>query len=72
MILHFVVLSLSFGTAELSSLTGQGQAQVHAHARTHTHAHAHPLLIRIFIFSPSVRHVDQTTEQPEACASLWK
>lgn len=70
MILHFAELSLSFGTAALSSLTVQGRSQVHAYARTRTHSHT--LLIRIFIFSLSVRHVDQTAEQPEACASLWK
>lgn len=40
MILHFVVLSLSFGTAELSSLTGQGQAQAHEHALARTYARA--------------------------------
>lgn len=64
MILHFVVLSLSFGTAVLSSLGGQGQAQVRTNVHKHAQAvHTYTLLIRSLFFSPLLRCIDQTEEQ---------
>lgn len=47
MILHFPVLSLSFGTA-LSSLTKQGQVRAHTHT-TH-HIHTKPIDQDLFSF----------------------